>query len=258
MADSNVPLNKDKQKITLNVSLNYKIIAIVLAILLVASVAMWRPWVRDAANRTISVTGESVVTAETDEYTFSPTWKITAATEQEALAQTTAKSNEIVAELKKLGVAEEDITVSSNGSTGMYYPEGTTTEPTYYLGIQIVVKDKDTAQKVQDYLLTTSPMGAVTPYGSFSEAKQNELEAQARDEATKDARAKADQTANNLGFKVGKVKTVSDLQPSFGVMATDTMMGAVSTSSIEKGGSMMVQTGSNDLNYSVTVEYYIK
>lgn len=257
MANSNVPLNKDKQKISLNFSINYKIVAIILAVLLIASIVLWRPWVRDATNRTISVTGESVITAETDEYTFSPSWKFTAATEQEALTQSTTKSNDIVAQLKTLGITDDAITVTNNGGSGMYYPEGTSTDPTYYLTIQIVAKDKDTAQKVQDYLLTTSPTGAVTPYGSFSEAKQNELEAQARDEATKDARTKADQTANNLGFKVGKVKTVSDLQPGFALMAGDAMMGTV-TASTEKGSAMAIQTGSSKLNYSVTVEYYIK
>jgi uncharacterized protein YggE len=254
VADTIEPTSKNKQKISLQFSLNYKIIAIILAVALVATIAMWRPWVRDATNRTISVTGESIVTAETDEYTFSPSWELTAATEQEALTLTTTKSNEVVAELKKLGVAEEDIKVTGNGSSGMYYPESTTTNPTYYLSIQAVVKDKDTAQKVQDYLITTSPTGAVTPYGSFSENKQNELESQARDEATADARAKADQTAKNLGFKVGKVKTVSDLQPGYAIMATDGLMAG---SSIEKGSAMAVQTGSNNLNYSVTVEYYI-
>jgi len=34
---------------------------------------------------------------------------------------------------------------------------------------------KDLAQKVQDYLLTTNPKGSVTPYPSFSTAKQKEL-----------------------------------------------------------------------------------
>ncbi len=61
-------------------------------------------------------------------------------------------------------------------------------------------------------MVTTAPTGQVSPRPNFSDAKRKELESKARDEATKDARAKADQSARNLGFKVGKI----GLMPKYG------------------------------------------
>lgn len=259
MEEPKKPDSKNKQKVSINFSLNYKIISIVLVVLLILSIALWRPWVRDAENRVINVTGEATVTAEADEFIFYPNWMFTAATEQEGLTQVAAKSTEVVTKLKELGVPEQNIKVTSSGtdSIGMYYPEREAgSDITYYLNIQVTTTSKEQAQTVQDYLITTAPTGSITPQGGFSDSKQKELESQARDEATKDARNKADQTAGNLGFKVGKVKTVSDLTPGYGVYPM--MDTAISSSVGVASDKIAVMPGTNDLNYTITVEYYIK
>ncbi len=74
----------------------------------------------------------------------------------------------------------------------------------------ITVQSKDTAQKVSDYLLSTAPLGSVSPQPGFSDAKRKELQSRARDEAIKDARSKAEQNARNTGTRLDKVKEVSD------------------------------------------------
>lgn len=262
MANEQDVSNKNKQKASLNFNINYKILTIILALLLIVSVAMWKPWVRDAENRTVTVTGEAVITAEADEFIFYPNWKVTAPTEQEALAQVTVKSDEIVTKLKELGVPDQNIKVTSSGNDGvtMYYPTNEVeSDPTYYLNINITATSKDQAQKVQNYLITTAPIGVITPSGGFSDAKQNELESQARDEASKDAREKADQTAKNLGFKVGKVKLVSDLQQGYiyPMYALDASINSAEAGTT-KTTDMAIQPGTNDLNYTITVEYYIR
>jgi uncharacterized protein YggE len=112
------------------------------------------------------------------------------------------------------------------------------------------------AQKVQDYLVTTTPTGSVSPQSMFSEAKRQELNNQARDEATKDARAKAEQSAQNLGFKLGKVKSITDGAGFDQIMPMDAV---VSTGSAEASVSRLaVQPGESELSYSVTVIYYIR
>jgi uncharacterized protein YggE len=99
-------------------------------------------------------------------------------------------------------------------------------------------------------------VGGVTPQSTFSTTKQKELESRGRDQATKEARTKADQQAKNLGFTVGKVKSVEDSGDSGygGVMPM--AASAMDVSSTQK--SLAVQPGQNDLTYTVQVTYYIK
>lgn len=243
---------KSKQRL----SLDLRILVVVLLLIIAAMVIIWKPWDSiDPNDRTISVTGEATISAEPDEYAFMPTYEFTSANQDTALAELADKSDQIVDEVKKLGVKDNQIKTNAGN-----YDFPTTRKPgtnvsTYTLRLTITVADKSLAQKVQDYLLTTSPSGEVTPQATFSDTKQKELENKARDEATKDARAKAEQSAENLGFSLGKVKEVSD-GSGFGIFpvgrAEDT------TTAQEPANQLNLQPGENDLSYSVTVVYYVK
>jgi uncharacterized protein YggE len=129
---------------------------------------------------------------------------------------------------------------------------------TYNLQLTVTLTNKDLVQKVQDYLVATLPTGGVSPQAGFSDSKRKQLESNARDEATKDARSKADQSAKNLGFRVGKVKSVDD-GSGFGGMpyATSKAESAVALD-IAASPSLSVQPGENELSYSVTVVYTIR
>ena len=106
-------------------------------------------------------------------------------------------------------------------------------------------------------MITTSPVGTISPQADFSNSKRKELESQARDEATKDARAKAEQSAKNLGFKVDKVKSVEDGVGFRGIYpVVDGASGADLT--IEPQSKLAVQPGENKINYTVTVTYFLK
>jgi uncharacterized protein YggE len=120
-----------------------------------------------------------------------------------------------------------------------------------------IVANRELAQKVQDYLVSTSPTGQISPQTGFSTTKQKQLESKARDDATKDARAKADQSAKNLGFKVAKVKSIQD-GTNFGGITPMMLKDSAAGSSEAITSSLAVQPGQNDLTYSVTVIYYIK
>jgi uncharacterized protein YggE len=96
----------------------------------------------------------------------------------------------------------------------------------------------------------------VTPSPTFSESKRKELESHARGKATEDARRKADQSAENLGFKVGAVKSVEEGSGFGGVIpfrGATTMEGDKAVAS-----DLSLQPGENELNYSVTVVYFIR
>ncbi len=80
------------------------------------------------------------------------------------------------------------------------------------------------------------------------------MSAQARDEATKDARTKAEQSAKNLGFKMGAVKSVED-GSGFGDIIPLERGIAMDTAN---KNNMPIQAGENELRYSVTVIYYVR
>ncbi len=240
-------------------TLDYRLICITLVVVIIALVVIWKPWhASSSKDRTIQVTGEATITAEPDEYTFTPAYTFTDADKQADLANLTAKSNELGAKLKSLGVANSKI--KTNADNWSYPVYDSNNAPTYRLQLTVTVGSKELAQKVQDYLLTTNPSEAITPQATFSDSKRKALENQARDKATKEARAKADQSAKNLGFKVSSVKAVQDGAGFGGIVYP---MGAKTMSLDAASGqatapSLGVQPGENDLNYSVTVTYFIK
>lgn len=230
---------------------------------------LWRPWepsVR-ATNRTISVTGNATITATPDEYVFSPEYNFTDSNQQTALSELTAKSNTVVGQLKALGVPNKEIQTNSNGygGTRLYVapvpvvPDDSSSS-SYILNLQITVNNVVLAQKVQNYLLTTNPTGQVSPEAQFSNGLQSSLQNEARQKAEQNARAQAEQSAGDLGFSIGAVKSVDDsnndgfmpLAISSGVSSTDAAIPSVQSPQLK------IQPGQNNLSYSVSVVYYIK
>lgn len=242
------PVHKNK------LSIDLRLVVVLLLIVIGAMVAIWKPWDSiDPNQRTISVAGEATISAEPDEYVFNPAYEFTSANQDTALADLTKKSQEVVAGLKNLGV--EDSQIKNAGSENYLFDRKPGSNlATYTLRLTVTLGDKALAQKVQDYLLTTSPSGQITPNVTFSDAKKKELQGQARDEATKDARAKAEQSAQNLGFSLGKVKEVSD-GSGFGVFPVGR---AEDTAAQEPASQLELQPGENDLTYTVNVTYYVR
>ena len=264
MDDMNAgPSSARKQRLSLNIDLRWVVGLLVLAI--AAMLALWQPW-KDQVNansRTIKVSGEAVVKAEPDEFVFSPTYTISDADREAALKAMTDRAAQLTAGLKAVGISDNQIksNIDSYSREIIAYPEKPESiTPSYSLQLTITTNQRAQAQKVQDYLTTTNPTGVITPYASFSTNKRKELESKARNEATKDARTKAGQSAANLGFKIGTVKSVNDgngfdggCGPS-GLCFAEDRAASPSTSSSQ----LAVQPGENELRYSVSVEYYVK
>jgi uncharacterized protein YggE len=100
---------------------------------------------------------------------------------------------------------------------------------------------------------------------------QASLENKARNEAEQNARANAEQSAKNLGFKIASVKTVvdgglnSDQNPTPCATPLDSSGSAIcegtdlstTSGSSSASPSLDLQPGQNQLYYSVQVQYYI-
>jgi hypothetical protein len=242
----------------LNLTVDLRLVIAALLIVMAAMLIIWKPWsTSGTSSRTVEVTGDATITAKPDEYVFYPNYQFKDADKAAALEALTKKSDEIVAKLKSLGVDESKIKTDSSGYDMPMYYDTESKDATYTLQLTVTVGKLDLAQKVQDYLVSTNPTGSVSPQANFSEGKRKELESQARDKATKDARAKGDQMAKNLGFSLGKVKTIQD-DAGFGNIFPMASRGAALSAEDTASSSLKVQPGENDLSYSVTVTYFIK
>lgn len=238
-------------------TVDLRLICIVLVVIIVGMFAIWKPWHKTpVGNRTVSVSGQATLTAKPDEFIFTPAYEFKNTDKAAALAELSKKSDQIVAKLKALGVPSSKIKTDSSGYNGypIYY-DTTNTQAQYTLQLTVTINSDKQAQQVQDYLLTTSPTGSVSPRANFSDVLQKKLETQARDQATKEARAKADQSAKNLGFKVGEVKSIDDGNGFGGGIYPLAQSAGDSTS--KSSNELSVQPGENTLNYSVTVVYFI-
>lgn len=234
--------------------LDLRWVVVALVVIIGIMLAFWRPWETPTSkDKTIQVVGETTLTAVPDEFAFYPTYQFESSNKAAALDALAKKSDEVTAKLKELGVPENKIKTSSSGYDVVLQTDETN-KTTYTLQLTAIVDSQELAQKVHDYLLTTDPTGSISPQPTFSEEKRRELENEARDKAGADARAKAEQTAKNLGFELAGVKSVNDSDGNWAIpleggraMATD-----LTTS------SFTLYPGENELPYSVTVTYYIR
>jgi uncharacterized protein YggE len=230
-----------------------------LTVAVLTMLALWRPWQNQpsAENRSVTVTGTATIKAEPDEYMFNPSYDFKNADKKTALNELNAKSAEVVDGLKKLGVTDKDIKTQSNGYEYGYWYDEQTGKYVYTLNLGVNVSNREKAQKIQDYLVGTNPSGQVSPAAVFSNVKQKQLENMARTDATKDARAKADAMAKNLGFTIGKVKSIDDSSTSGRDNPMFLSEGNGSTTA-DKSIGLSVQPGQNNFDYRITVQYYIR
>ena len=236
-------------------SLDLRIVSLVLLVGLIASVVMWKPW-QSTSTRTVDVTGESSSKAEPDEYQFNPTYQKKGTDRATIQKELTDKINEVVAKLKELGVDESDIALASS-TYDNFYNDGTSEITSNTLTISVYVKEL--SQKVSDYLATTAPEGQISPYATFSKTKQKEIEVQLRSEAIADAKKKAEQMVADLGAKLGKVESIVDQSAGGGVFPMMARAeGSVGIASDTVSSSLPVLTGKQELSYTVQVTYQIK
>lgn len=242
---------------SLTIRLNFKWLSLILFIIILTMIAMWRPWARVNTGRKINVSGEVTIKAEPDEYVFSPLYQKKGNDSNKSLAELSAMQKTVVDKLKELGVADEDIKANTSSyDQPIYTAEGNgKSEIVTSLYVTAVVHTKDLAQKVQDYLLTTTPQGQISPNAQFSESKRKELEQEARVKATEDAKDKARRQAENLGTKLGKVIEVTD-GAGFDIIRPMTMM-ATDVYSVPKSGAS-IQPGQNDFTFTVNITYALK
>ncbi len=220
------------------------------------------------ASNIISVSGEGEVFAVPDTATFSVTVQEEAKDVKAAQDVATKKINEIIAYLEKEGVAKKDIQTAdyslypqydyTNGvcTQGGYCPPGKQTLRGFQVSqtLTVKVRDTDTAGKL---LSGVGSRGVSSVSGLNFEVDDREAsEAEARDMAIIDAKAKAEVLAKSLGVSIVRIVGFSENSGGYPVpMYARGMDMAVMES---KAVSPEIPVGQNKITSNVTVSYEIR
>ena len=252
---------------TFTIKVDFRILSAILGLIILVMLALWQPWLGlGQSNRTISVTGQGTLLIEPDQFVFNPTYQKTAETQEQAQQQVTEQGNAIVATLKEMGVASQDI--KTNVATNQNYyrpvepvaPDVKPTESGYIATytLTVTIRDKDQAQQVLDYLATTSPLYSLTPQSTLTTESRQKYELEARKKALVHAKQQAETSAAELQATVGKALKVSDLQQTGGVIPL--LERDVTTTPASDSGSSAptLQTGQQEVSFILNVEYELK
>ncbi len=250
----------------LNLKIDLRMAVAGLLIVIAVMLGIWRPWDSSQPTRTITVTGEGSISAAPDEFSFAPYYQASGTDSNEALNKVTKTGNEVVAKVKEFGVKDEQITTQIT-SGGYDYLEGAPRDAdsvsirnqsynTATFSLTITVDNKDLAQRILDHLLTTSSVSGVFPTSTFRDDTRTDLELDARKKGSENARRKAKETVKELGARLGRVVKISELNQFRGPIILDS---ASEGASAKRGvTSPRLETGSQDLSFTITVEYEIK
>lgn len=194
---------------------------LLLAAVLVVELAIVVPAVRAGGppgavapeeRNTISVTGEGRLYAKPDIAQIVIGVESRAPTAKEAASKNSGDMSEVMAVLKEMGIAEEDIqTVDYSIRAEMYYPEGEEPKVIGYVvtnAVQVKMRDLNL---VGDLLDRVTEAGANNIYGiTFTIEDPRPFQEQAREMAVADARKKAQQLADLADIRLGDLIALSE------------------------------------------------
>lgn len=245
--------------INLTTSKVLKIVEFILLISILGLLIWSQPWNSSSSStsKTISITGEATIESEPDEYVFMPYYEGSGTDQVAVQEELNVKATEVTNTLKELGVEEKNIKLQS-GAYESWYPDESG-KATTTVSLEVKVSDKDLSQEVQDYLTSTGAKGQISPQGSFSEAKTKELDKQASELASADAREKAEAQASQFGAKVGDVITIEQGN-NFDIEYPQpiTMRSGTAEATDVSVSSLPVLTGQNSYSKSVSVTYELQ
>lgn len=174
-----------------------------------------------------------------------------------AQKENTEKMNKLLAEIKKLGVKEDDMQTSQYQIYPKYdYTEGKTVLAGYTVNQNVSLKIRDLT-KVSQVLAKVGEVGVNQVSGlSFTIDKPENLQAEARAKALVDARAKAEALTQSLGVKIVRVVSFSEYnQPASGPLY---LKSAPIAEGIGGGAVPEIQSGSLEVKVGVNVVYEIE
>ena len=204
---------------------------------------------------TISVSGEGLVTATPDIAKVDVGSSSDAYSVAEAQVKNTAIMNGIIAAVKKLGIDEKDIKTKNYNIYPKYdWQNGKNNIVGYTVTQALGLKIRDT-KKTSDVLKVAGESGA-NQIGSltFEIDDPEQLKAEARTEAIKNAKEKAEALVDSLGVKLGRVISFSESSGGGMVYEGYGLSKGMDTLSAP---AQEIQSGENEIRSNVTVLYEI-
>lgn len=211
-----------------------------------------------AAPRTITVVGEGKVSLEPDIAIINVGAEARAKTVSEAKAEVDNQMAEITSELQREGVAEKDIQTSSYYIHYMREPmpnvgEGSALEiqeeNSVSNMVRVTVRQVGKAGEVLDAVVQA---GANQVYGvTFTVSDESTWKSQARAEAMKDARSRAQELASLADVGLGEVISVSEV---IGGLSIPGSIGAEGP----KGGVGGTSPGELELSYLIQLTFAVQ
>jgi uncharacterized protein len=185
----------------------------------------------------ISVNGEGLVKAKPDVAQTTIAVDVTNPDPVAAQRDAATRMDKVIAKLKEMGVAADDIKTNQYSLTPQYNYNQNKETPTLvgYRVVNSVAVTIKQLDKVGQILDAATVAGATSLQGvTFTIADPTPLQSQARAAAVKQARARADELAKAAGASLGKVTSISEstagATPQYAPAAARSMaIGAVDT-----------------------------
>ena len=236
-----------------------KAAAVLAMTLATASVALAQtPRHDDMRYESVSVVGESVVTTEPDEVSFTAGVQTAAPDVDTAVRQNNEQTRRVIDALKRAGATDAEITTSNFAIWPQQdYQEGRTPRITgFVVNNQVTVTKKDPAQASK--LLTAAiSAGANSVSGlSLNVSNMDRVRAEGLKRAVENARQRASVLAEAAGRSLGRALVISE-----GGAGTPPPMpyyrGAVAMEAAQDA-SVPVQSGSTEVRFSVNVTFELR
>lgn len=209
------------------------------------------------AEHTLTVTGNGMVYGAPDKAIVSVGIEERNKNAAEAVASATTKMTRIIDAMKALGVEAKDLQTTNFSIYAQqdYDNEGKPLSTYTYVvnnSLNVVVRD---LAKVGDVLGNAVDAGANSIGGvTFSVEDTAALEAQAREQAMADAKARAEQLARAAGVTLGQPMSINEYLSGPILYASEVKAVGLAAD----GSSVPVQSGQIQVNMQVSVTYIIK
>jgi uncharacterized protein YggE len=199
-------------------------------------------------GRTITVTGQGRTTVKPDIAHVNMGVRVTGESAQAVLAETNEKATALIAALKALGVADDDIRTSGISIHQQYGPNGPTAGYEAMNMVDLTIRDLSRAGEIIDGGAAFAG-DAITLGGIwFSVADPEAVMADARADAIANARKRSAEYADAAGLTVGDIVSISESGPAFPGGPTAAM-------TADTAASVPLQAGTTDLTATVTVVF---
>ena len=222
-------------------------------------------------SQPFTISGTGTVTAQPDLAQISFSVTKTNPTLKDAQNEANTSTNNIVADLQKIGIDKKDIKTSNYSS----YPNYNNNDNSQPNGLMMPIRPPQTSQTIISYTVSenvdinvhdstkvNNVIDAITKDGAenisgpnyvFSDATQKSLQDKARLQAITDAKQKAQTMANAAGIRLGKMVNIQE--SNNGIMPYPVMMKASGTTSASDGVPTQINPGENTVTDSVTLSY---